>query len=123
MAVQPMAKDPAISKNKHKRSNDKMAQVWGILSDEDREAGFELLLNDEWQLFLVNNGKVLAHFDPIEYTLRELTGEVKMLVRTMRANSFWTAFISTPVIPLPSSFEKLHRSKQGNSTRIRKVKV
>jgi len=93
-----------------------MAQVWGILSDEDREAGFELLLNDEWQMFLVNNGKVLAHFDPAEYTLRELTGEVKMLVRTARANSFWAALSGAPGVSLPSSFEKLPRQCQRGSS-------
>ena len=106
-----------------------MAHVWGILSDEDREAGFELLLNDEWQLFLASNGKILAHFDPMEYTLRELTGEVKMLIRTVRSNSFWTALAIAPGISLPSSFEKLpRRTKRGNSTliwarRSQKVKV
>ena len=54
-----------------------MMTIWGILSNEDRKAGFDLVLDDNWYVLLLDkDGKIMSRFDPRDYTLDQLNQEV-----------------------------------------------
>ncbi len=106
----------STKQNAKKENNRSAARIWGILSDDDRKAGFELILNSEDQMFLLKQSKAVAHFDPLYYTMSELTGEVRRLTQVTRSNIFWAALMNTTVSVLPSWFDKLS-PKTGRSIR------
>ncbi len=57
-----------------------MMKVWGMLSVEDEESGFDLIMDDEWYIVLLNENKTVARFDPRDYTASELHSEVGSLI-------------------------------------------
>lgn len=64
------------------------ARIWGILSEDDRRAGFELILDHKDRLFLLKNGNPLVRFHPSCYTMSELIEEIKALTRVARSPLF-----------------------------------
>jgi len=65
-------------------SNDAMMKVWGMLSPEDEEAGFDLVMDDDWYVVLLSKNKTIARFDPRDYTASELHSEVETILSTIR---------------------------------------
>lgn len=61
-------------------SNGSMIRIWGMLSEDDENAGFDLRLDANWQVLLLYNDSVVASFDPRDYTLPELEKEVRELI-------------------------------------------
>ena len=98
----------ATKQNAQKGNTPKGAIIWGILSDDDSKAGFELILDNEDQLFLLKQGKTLAHFDPFYYTVKGLTSEIMMHVQKARSKTFWAMIMTTTAPARPSWFDKLH---------------
>lgn len=65
-----------------------MMKLWGMLSEEDEQAGFRLYVDDDWYVLLLCNGKTMALFDPYDYTMPELQEKVKQVLRVIRRNPF-----------------------------------
>ena len=90
----------------HRRTDAKNAtsrmKLWGILSEDEQKAGFELLLDNDWHVSLTYKGKLATHFDPFDYTMRELVGEIKLFIQNIQSESFWSSLKSTSTTPLPS---------------------
>ena len=61
-----------------------MMKVWGMLSNEDEAAGFDLVMDEEWYVVLMNKQRPIARFDPRDYTASELLWEVEAILQTMR---------------------------------------
>ncbi len=61
-----------------------MMKVWGMLSNEDEEAGFDLVMDDDWYVVLLDGEKTLARFDPRDYTASELHSEVETMLQSIR---------------------------------------
>ena len=61
-----------------------MMKVWGMLSSEDEDAGFDLVMDEEWYIVLLNGDKTLARFDPRDYTTRELLSEIEEILKLVR---------------------------------------
>jgi hypothetical protein len=61
-----------------------MMRIWGVLSADDEKNGFDLVLDESWYVLLLDRGKVIARFDPRDYTASELQKEVEMVLRTKR---------------------------------------
>ncbi len=88
-------------------------KLWGILSEDEIEAGFELLLDDDWHVSLAYKGKLLAHFDPFDYTMRELSGEINGFIQNARSDSFWSMLKNDSADGLPSWFVRKHPFRKG----------
>ena len=58
-----------------------MIRVWGILSEEEEKAGFDLVLDEVWHIILLHKDVMLARFDPRDYTQPGLRQEVRRLIR------------------------------------------
>lgn len=82
-------------------------KLWGILSEDEVKSGFELLLDDDWHVSLAYKGNLAAHFDPSDYTMRELVGEIKIFIQNIRSESFWETLKNNSISELPSWSEKL----------------
>lgn len=65
-------------------SDNTMMKVWGMLSGEDEEAGFDLVMDEEWYVVLLSENEPLARFDPRDYTANELLSEMEEILQTMR---------------------------------------
>ena len=63
-----------------------MMKVWGMLSNEDEEAGFDLVMDEDWYVILLNEQETVARFDPRDYTARELLSEVEEVLQSMRSS-------------------------------------
>lgn len=57
-----------------------------MLSADDENAGFDLVLDEDWYVQLQHEGKTVARFDPRDFTSSELHGEVKRLIERIRGN-------------------------------------
>jgi len=57
-----------------------------MLSADDENSGFDLVLDESWYVLLLNKGEVIARFDPREYTASELQKEVEMMLRMKRGD-------------------------------------
>ncbi|MBM3132381.1 MAG: hypothetical protein FJY85_19070 [Deltaproteobacteria bacterium] len=64
-----------------------MMKVWGMLSAEDEKAGFDLVLDTDWYVVLLDHGKTIARFDPRDYTATELLIELEAVLQEIRAGS------------------------------------
>lgn len=61
-----------------------MISIFGMLAEEDKRAGFDLALDEEWYAVLLEEDEVLARFDPRDFTIAELHAEVEKLLETRR---------------------------------------
>ncbi len=82
------------------------ARIWGILSEDDRQKGFELILDEKDQLHLLRKGRVLNHFDPLDYTFSEFSNHLQILTHQIRSCVFQELIANTTCHPLPSWFDK-----------------
>ena len=64
-----------------------LMKIWGMLSVEDEKSGFDLVLDKNWYVQLLKNGKTMARFDPRDYTSTELLEEVDRVLEPMRDNA------------------------------------
>ncbi len=62
-----------------------MMKVWGMLSPEDEKSGFDLVLDENWYVVLLNKGQTIARFDPRDYTSTELLIELEAILKDRRA--------------------------------------
>ena len=60
-----------------------MMRIWGMLSEDDEKAGFDLILDEDWQVLLMLNSKPIAKFNPLDYTQVELLTEINRLTQAM----------------------------------------
>lgn len=51
-------------------------ELFGMLLPEEAQAGFRLVLDEKCYVNLLRRGKVVATFDPRDYTAAELRAEV-----------------------------------------------
>ena len=68
-------------------SSGKMMKVWGMISVEDERAGFDVILDEDWYVVLIENGKTRARFDPRDYTATELLTELEGILVKIRKGS------------------------------------
>jgi len=64
----------------------KHMKLWGMLSNEDESAGFEVVLDKDWFLLINKNGETRARLDPSIYTLPQLRAVVECLLQLIRGN-------------------------------------
>ncbi|MFO8102493.1 MAG: hypothetical protein R6U37_10080 [Dehalococcoidia bacterium] len=64
-----------------------MMKVWGMLSTEEEEDGFEVIMDDERQVVLLSENETLARFDPRDYTATELYSEIGARLRWIRGET------------------------------------
>ena len=57
-------------------------KIWGMLSLEDEKTGFDVVLDNDWHVLLMDKEEIVARFDPRDYTSMELQTEVTRLLRT-----------------------------------------
>ncbi|MDY6910841.1 MAG: hypothetical protein SVM79_00555 [Chloroflexota bacterium] len=58
-----------------------MIRIWGILSGEEENAGFDLVLDEVWYIMLMHKDMLVARFNPRDYTQPGLQKEVKKQIR------------------------------------------
>jgi len=63
-----------------------MMKIWGMLSADDGNAGFDVVLDENWYVLLLEKDEVIARFDPRDYTSAELYGEVETALQWRRSN-------------------------------------
>ncbi|MCL0039001.1 hypothetical protein M1N46_01985 [Dehalococcoidia bacterium] len=63
-----------------------MMKIWGMLSSDDRNAGFDVVLDENWYVLLLDKDEVIARFDPRDYTSAELYGEVEKVLQWRRSD-------------------------------------
>lgn len=63
-----------------------MMKVWGMLSTDDEKAGFDVVLDEDWYVVLLDKGELRARFDPRDYTATELLTELGELLSGIRGN-------------------------------------
>lgn len=63
-----------------------MMKIWGMLSTDDGNAGFDVVLDENWYVLLLDKDEVIARFDPCDYTSAELYGEVETVLQWRRSN-------------------------------------
>ena len=56
-------------------------KAWGLLSIADEDRGLQIVFDKDWNLVLQHQEYDLARFNPSEYTLPELLGEVEGLLK------------------------------------------
>ncbi len=59
-------------------------KLWGILSEEDEQAGFEVVMDTDWFILIKEHGKVLTRLNPSVCTLPQLHSIVDCFVRISR---------------------------------------
>ena len=57
-------------------------KIWGMLSVDNEKSGFDLVLDANWYVMLLDKDEVVARFDPRDYTSIELQTEVERLIQT-----------------------------------------
>ncbi len=62
-------------------------KIWGMISLEDEETGFDVVLDNDWYVLLMDRDEIVARFDPRDYTSIELQTEVKRLLRARQSNN------------------------------------
>lgn len=65
-------------------SDSAMMKVWGMISIEDEKAGFDVVLDEDWYVVLIDNGTQRARFDPRDYTAVELLSELGLVLDAIR---------------------------------------
>lgn len=76
-------------------------KLWGMLSVEDENSGFEVVLDADWLLLIKEQGKTRARLDPSIYTLPELRIVVDSLLRLLHGKpSVENGLPDTPEMPL-----------------------
>ena len=68
-------------------SSEVMMKVWGMISVEDETAGFDVVLDEDWYVVLIENGETRARFDPRDYTATELLSELGEILASLRGES------------------------------------
>ncbi len=63
-----------------------MMKIWGMLSIDDGNAGFDVVLDANWYVLLLDKDEIIARFDPRDYTSAELYGEVEKVLKQRRGN-------------------------------------
>jgi hypothetical protein len=63
-----------------------MMKIWGMLSTDDGNAGFDVVLDEDWYVLLLDKDEVIARLDPRDYTSVELYGEVEKVLQLRRGN-------------------------------------
>jgi len=61
-------------------------KIWGMLSTDDGNAGFDVVLDENWYVLLLDKDEVIARLDPRDYTSAELYGEVEKALKWRRGN-------------------------------------
>jgi len=56
-------------------------KVWGMLSREEEDKGFDVVLDDSWCVLLLRDGDVMVRFDPRDYTVADLGKEISRLIQ------------------------------------------
>jgi len=62
-------------------------KIWGMISLEDEETGFDVVLDSDWYVLLMDRDEIVARFDPRDYTSIELQTEVKRLLQARQSNN------------------------------------
>ncbi len=62
-------------------------KIWGMISLEDEETGFDVVLDNDWYVLLMDRDEIVARFDPRDYTSIELQTEVKRLLRARQSDN------------------------------------
>ena len=62
-------------------------KIWGMISLEDEETGFDVVLDNDWYVLLMDREEIVARFDPRDYTSIELQAEVNRLLQARQSNS------------------------------------
>lgn len=62
-------------------------KIWGMISLEDEETGFDVVLDNDWYVLLMERDEIVARFDPRDYTSIELQTEVKRLLRARQSDN------------------------------------
>jgi len=76
-------------------------KLWGMLSVEDENSGFEIVLDTDWLMLIKEHGKTRARLDPSIYTLPELRIVVDSLLRLLRGEpSVENDLPDTPGMPI-----------------------
>ncbi|NQT71321.1 MAG: hypothetical protein HQ553_00955 [Chloroflexi bacterium] len=68
-------------------SGEAMMKVWGMISVEDEKAGFDVVLDEDWYVVLIEKGETRARFDPRDYTATELLMELEDILAKIRGES------------------------------------
>ena len=77
----------AEKKAKSSQSTRPQMRIWGMISPEDEEDGFGLFLDSEcYVLMLYCGDKLMALFDPYDYTLPELNEVLENVMQAIRQN-------------------------------------
>ena len=63
-----------------------MMKIWGMLLPDDGNAGFDVVLDEDWYVLLLDKDQVVARFDPRDYTSAELYREVETALQWRRSN-------------------------------------
>lgn len=63
-----------------------MMKIWGMLSFEDENNGFDLVLDDDWYVLLLRESELIARFDPRDYMSVELHKEVEAILQKLKSN-------------------------------------
>ena len=58
-----------------------------MISLEDEETGFDVVLDNDWYVLLMDRDEIVARFDPRDYTSIELQTEVKRLLQARQSNN------------------------------------
>ena len=61
-----------------------MMKVWGMISTEDENDGFDVILDQDWYVVLLEKGEIRARFDPRDYTATELLVELETILNNLR---------------------------------------
>lgn len=63
-----------------------MMKIWGMLTPEDEEGGFDLVMDDDWMVVLLKDNISVTRFDPRDYTARELLSEVLSMIQLVKSD-------------------------------------
>ena len=73
-----------MSEEQENMTHGKHMKLWGILSEEDEDAGFEVVMDTEWYILIKEHGKVLTRLNPSVCTLPQLHSIVDCFLRISR---------------------------------------
>ena len=61
-----------------------MMSIYGMLSAEEIEEGYDIALDNDWYAVLTKDNEVLARFDPRGYTSTQLLTQVNEHLENLR---------------------------------------
>ena len=82
-----MQQDAAEKDTMESQNTRTQMRIWGMLSQEDEADGFGLFLDSDcYVLMLYCGDKLMALFDPYDYTLPELKESLENVIQAVRQN-------------------------------------